>query len=50
MANSLFYHAKGDERYTKTLYEIEHQKPVDKRTGDEIAIDVITSLGLKLEG
>ena len=50
MANSLFFRAKGDERYSMTLYEIEHPKPVDNRTGDEIAIDVINKLGLKLEG
>jgi hypothetical protein len=50
VANSLFYRAKGDERYIKTLYEIEHPKPVDTRTGDEVAIDIINKLGLKLEG
>ena len=50
MANSLFYSAKGDERYRLTLYDIEHPKPVDDRTGDETAEDIIKKLGLKLEG
>ena len=46
MANSLFYQAKGDERYIKTLYDIEHPQPVDNRTGEEIAMDVISKLGI----
>jgi hypothetical protein len=50
VANSLRYLAKGEGEYLlPTLYEALHPKPVDNRTGDEIAIDVIKKAGLKFK-
>lgn len=36
---------KLNARYTDLIYP----KPIDKRSGDEIALDVISNLGLKVE-
>jgi hypothetical protein len=47
MANSLYLRGKG-MMYTVTLDELNHPKPVDNRTGDEVALDVINGLGLTL--
>lgn len=49
VANSLYYGAKQDERYAVKLSEILDPKPVNIRSGDEIAIDIIQGAGLILE-
>ena len=49
MANSLYFKA-NNRRYTISLYDMMHPKPVDNRTGEEIAMDVIKNAGLKPKG
>lgn len=49
VANSLYYEAKRDERYAVKLSEILDPKPIDTRSGDEIAMDIIQGAGLILE-
>lgn len=38
-----------NESYNLTLYEMLNPKPVDTRTGDEIAADIINKAGLKFK-
>lgn len=33
---------------SKTLMDVLNQKPIDKRSGDEIALDVIKKAGLQM--
>lgn len=47
MANILYWNGQG-KTLTISYDDYMHPKPVDNRTGDEIAVDVITKLGLKL--
>lgn len=47
MANILYWQGQG-KTLTISYDEYTHPKPVDNRTGDEIASDVINGLGLKL--
>lgn len=47
VADILYWRGQG-KTLTVTYDDILHPKPVDNRTGDEIAVDVITTLGLKL--
>lgn len=48
ITDSLYYEA-DNKRLTNRFLDLLKRKPVDKRTGDEIASDVITRLGLKLK-
>lgn len=48
VADSLYYQAEN-KQLTKRYMDIIRPKPVDTRTGDEIALDVITRLGLKVD-
>lgn len=48
MASILYWQGQG-KTLTVTYEEYRHPKPVDDRTGDEIALDVINKLGLRLE-
>lgn len=45
VTNSLYYMA-DNKRISRTYNEIIHPKPEDKRTGDEIALDVMQRAGL----
>ena len=47
MASILYWQGHG-KTLTVTYEDYRHPKPVDDRTGDEIALDVINRLGLKL--
>lgn len=47
MASILYWNGQG-KTLSITYDEYKHPKPVDNRTGDEIALDVINKLGLKL--
>lgn len=49
MASILYWQGQG-KTLTVTYDEYMNPKPIDTRTGDEIARDVINGLGLKLEG
>lgn len=48
MANSLYLHGQG-KAYTITLQEMSKPKKIDNRTGEEVAVDVINKIGLRLE-
>lgn len=48
MADSVFYQAEG-KKLTVRYVDYIHPKPVDNRTGDEIALSVIEKLGLKTQ-
>lgn len=48
MASILYWQGQG-KTLTVTYEEYRHPKPVDNRTGDEIALDIINKLGLRLE-
>lgn len=48
VSDSLYY-LNTDKKLVKRYIDIIKPYPQDKRTGDEIAIDVITKLGLKVE-
>lgn len=48
VADSLFYSSQ-DMRLTQRYAELLERKPVDRRSGDEIARDVINKIGLKVE-
>lgn len=45
MANSLFLHGQN-KTYIYTLAEFKNLKPQDRRTGEEIAKDIIEKCGL----
>ena len=47
MASILYWNGQG-KTLSITYDEYKHPKPVDNRTGDEIALDIINKLGLKL--
>lgn len=47
MASILYWQGHG-KTLTVTYEDYRHPKPVDDRTGDEIALDIINKLGLKL--
>lgn len=47
VADILYWRGQG-QTLTITYDEFLHPKPVDNRTGDEIALEVISTLGLKL--
>lgn len=47
MASILYWQGQG-KTLTVTYDEFKHPKPVDNRTGDEIAVDIISKLGLRL--
>lgn len=47
VADILYWRGQG-KTLTITYNDFIHPKPVDNRTGDEIALDVINNLGLKL--
>lgn len=47
VADILYWRGQG-KTLTITYNDFIHPKPVDNRTGDEIALDVIHNLGLKL--
>lgn len=47
MATILYWNGQG-KTLTITYDEYRHPKSVDNRTGDEIALDIINGLGLKL--
>jgi hypothetical protein len=49
MANSLYFW-RNDKKYTKTYQQLLHPEPVDNRTGEEIAREVILKAGLKPKG
>lgn len=48
MANIIYWQGQG-KTLIQTYDEYRHPKPVDNRTGDEIAVDIINKLGLRLE-
>lgn len=48
ITDSLFYQS-DEKRLTKRFYDIIKPAPVDKRSGDDIALDVIGRLSLKVE-
>lgn len=48
LTDSLYYQSEG-KRLTTRYMDMIKPKPVDNRTGDEIAYDVIKRLGLKVE-
>lgn len=48
ITDSLFYQSE-EKRLTKRFYDIINPVPIDKRSGDEIALDVIERLSLKVE-
>lgn len=47
MASILYWQGQG-KTLTVTYDDFRHPKPVDTRTGDEIAVDIISKLGLRL--
>lgn len=42
--------ATQNKHLVKSLHDILYPKPIDTRTGDEIAADVIKAAGLTFEG
>lgn len=48
VTDSLFYSAEN-KKLVKRYIDIINPRPVDNRSGDEIALDVINRLGLKVE-
>ena len=48
ITDSLYYEAQG-KALTQRYIDIIHPAPVDPRSGDEIAMDVIGRLGLQVE-
>lgn len=48
MTDTLFYYS-DNKRLTQRFYDILHPPAVDNRTADEIAIDVIEGMKLKVE-
>jgi hypothetical protein len=48
VASILYWQGQG-KTLTMTFEEYKHPKPIDTRTGDEIATSIIKGIGLKLE-
>ena len=48
IAETLYHQAEGN-RIIQRLPDIYYPKPKDDRDGDDIAIDIISALGLKIE-
>lgn len=48
ITDSLYYYG-NNQRLTKRYIDIVMPEPVDPRSGDEIALDVISRLDLKVE-
>lgn len=48
ITDSLYYHAEN-KRISKRFYDVINPPAEDNRSGDEIALDVINKLGLKVD-